>query len=321
MMQLPTGGGKTSIAAALLTGWLNEGDKAAWITHRNELSDQTCRVLNGAGVQATNMLDWPIDDPAPAMNGGVVILMAQTVAHRNRYDGVWTGYDSRDLLIIDEAHHAIAAGWERAINQWPGRVVGLTATPWRLSKREGFEHLFDHLVLGPQISDMQSNGWLADALVLMPDRNELILGGIPASNGEYNPRGIELANQDRPNVMTGGALQFWQGHAQDRQTIVYAVTVDHAVNLAAVFNNANVPAAAILGDTPREERSRRIRQFLDGELKALVNVAVATEGFDLPDAACVVMTRPTLSLASATSTCRRDGDTAARHAVPARSER
>ena len=176
-------------------------------------------------------------------------------------------------------------------------MIGLTATPWRLAKNEGFQHLFDCLILGPQIKDMQSNDWLADTQVLMPASDKLILGGQPASTGDYNESGIELANQDRPNVMTSGALEFWQAHSQDRQTIIYAVSVEHAANLATVFNNVNVPADVIFGNTPHEERAWRIRQFSDGELQVLINVAVATEGFDLPDAACVVLTRPTLSLA------------------------
>ena len=222
--------------------------------------------------------------------------MAQTVSRRNRYEGVWEKYNSADLLVIDEAHHATADGWERAINQWPGRVVGLTATPWRLAKHEGFRHLFDQLILGPQITKMQSDGWLAEAQALMPDGDELILGGIPASNGEYSETGIEAANRDRPLVMTGSALQFWQKRAGDRQTIVYAVSVGHAQNLAAVLKEAGIPAEVLLGDTPPAERARMIKQFQNGAIKALVNVAVATEGFDLPDAACVVMTRPTLSL-------------------------
>ena len=221
--------------------------------------------------------------------------MAQTVSLRNRCEGVWEEYNSKDLLVIDEAHHVAAPGGERAIDQWPGRVVGLTATPWRLAKTQGFNHLFDRLILGPQINDMQSNGWLANAQVLMPDSDELILGGVPASNGEYAESKIEGLNKDR-HIWTGGALEYWQEHAQDRQTIVYAVTTGHAEGLAAIFNNADVPAAVILGYTPSEVRAERIRQFSNGELKVLVNVAVATEGFDLPDASCIVLTRPTMSL-------------------------
>ncbi len=297
MLQLPTGGGKTRIAAALLDAWVNGGRKAAWLTHRTELADQTCRALNDAGVRATNTLTlpWPIGGPAPAMMGGVVIFMDRTVSNRNRYKSVWDEYSPADLLVIDEAHHAPAAGWKRTINQWPGSVVGLTATPWRLAKNQAFRQLFDCLILGPQINDMQSEGWLANAQVLMPAPEERILGG-HVDRGDYSESGIELANAGR-DIWTAGALRFWQDRAENRQTIVYAVSVEHANNLAAVFNNASVPAAVILGETSLEERAKRIKQFSDGELKVLVNKEVATEGFDLPEAACVVLARPTLSLA------------------------
>ena len=97
--------------------------------------------------------------------------------------------------------------------------------------------------------------------------------------------------------MTAGALRFWQFHAAERQTVVYAISRDHARNLAAVFNDAGIPAAVMLSDTPAQDRARAIESFGNGNLRVLVNVAVATEGFDLPDASCVVITRPTMSLA------------------------
>lgn len=296
MLQLPTGGGKTRIAATLLRWWLSNGSKAVWLTHRNELSDQTCHVLNRSGVHAVNSLPWVINRPAPSWEGGVVVLMAQTVSHRNRWDGVWDNYSDRNLLIIDEAHHARAAGWERAIKQWPGPVVGLTATPWRNSKTEGFKHLFDTLLLGPQIHELQSQGYLASANVKMPERGDIILPGEIIFAGDYSEPGIVQANQGK-DVWTAGAFRFWKQHARDRQTIVYAVSVDHAKNLAEVFRDGGEPAEVLLGDTPPDERRQNLRKFSDGELKVLVNVAVATEGFDLPDASCVVLARPTLSLA------------------------
>ncbi|MCY3690814.1 MAG: helicase-related protein [Chloroflexi bacterium] len=97
--------------------------------------------------------------------------------------------------------------------------------------------------------------------------------------------------------MTAGALAFWQRHTENRPTIAYAVSVDHAHNLAAVFNDAGIQAAVILGDTNREERDKAIAGFRDGSIRVLVNVIVATEGFDLPDASCVIIARPTMSLA------------------------
>ena len=297
MLQLPTGGGKTHIAGALLRRWLHNGRKAVWLTHRTELADQTCGMLADAGVSVISLKSWQSGHDAPSVPNGVVILMAQTVGRRTNRMQIWGKYKSGDLMVIDEAHHTTADGWQRAMKQWRGRVLGLTATPWRLSLNEGFDHLFDKLQCGPQVSKLQADDWLCQARVLMPKPEEIIRGGATDSIGEYSESGIEQANRDRPDVMTAGALRFWQSHAAGRQTVVYAISQDHARNLATVFNDAGIPTAVMLGDTLSQERADAITSFGDGSLRVLVNVAVATEGFDLPDASCVVITRPTMSLA------------------------
>lgn len=294
MMQLPTGGGKTVIAGAFLKEWLKGGRKAVWLTHRKELAAQTCDMLASANVAATVDTYWNSGDDAPARPNGVAILMAQTVSRRTARMDVWRNYDRDDLMIVDEAHHAAAVGWTRAMRQWPGRVLGMTATPWRLSEKEGFDHLFSSLICGPQVLKLQSGNHLCDAQVRMPSSEWVIQGGAVGMTGDFTDSGIEAANQN--NIMTAGALKFWQEHALDRQTIVYAVSVNHAHNLAAVFRDAGVPSAVILGETEGEDRASLISAFKYGMLKVLVNVAVATEGFDLPDASCIVITRPTKSL-------------------------
>ena len=295
MMQLPTGGGKTHIAAAMMVERLRDGVKAVWLTHRRELASQTEAMLHEAGIPATSNIRWSPGIEAPSIANGVVILMAQTVSRRTARANVWNVYNSSDLMIIDEAHHATAYGWARAINQWPGSALGLTATPWRLSQREGFNHLFNELVCGPQIAALQADGWLCQARVVSPPEQDRILGGQLDMTGDYSESGIEQANEDR-DIWTAGALQFWRQHGENRQTVVYAVSVRHARNLAGVFIDAGISAGVLLGDTPDAERGDLIERFKDGRLRVLVNVAVATEGFDLPDAACVVLTRPTMSL-------------------------
>ena len=299
MLQLPTGGGKTVIAGALLAEWLQNGRKAVWLTHRKELAEQTRGMLTDAGVPAITNVNWTPGEDVPAKAGGTVILMAQTVGRRNARREVWSRYGANDLLVIDEAHHATAAGWTRAIRQWLGPIVGMTATPWRLSEKEGFDHLFGDLLCGPQAADLQAldTPALCQAQVFAPPQERRIAGGAVDLTGDYTESGIEQANRDRPDIMTAGALAFWQRHANGRQTIVYAVSVDHAHNLAAVFNGSDIPAAVILGDTKREERDQSIAGFREGSIRVLINVIVATEGFDLPDASCVIIARPTMSLA------------------------
>ena len=297
MMQLPTGGGKTRIAGALLSDWLADGRKAVWLTHRKELSEQTRGHLTVDGVPAMTNIAWTSGSDAPAMPSGVVILMAQTVSRRIVRRDVWARYDACDLMVIDEAHHATAAGWERAIEQWPGPVLGVTATPWRMSRTEGFDHLFSELICGPQTKDLQEKGCLCRSQVVLPHTDRRIRGGKIDVAGDYTESGIEYANRDRPEVMTAGILRFWQAHARDRQTVAYAVSRGHAHNLVQVFNAAGVPAAILLGDTDRRSRQQAKEKFEDGRIRVLVNVAVATEGFDLPYASCVVIARPTESLA------------------------
>ena len=296
MLQLPTGGGKTVIAAHLLRDYLTGRRKAVWLTHRKELAEQTENMLFEAGISATSNIKWTPGTKAPRIANGAVILMAQTVGRRTIRiaDDVWGNYDGNDLMIIDEAHHAVAKGWERAIRQWPGKVLGMTATPWRLSKKDGFDHLFGDLILGPQVGELQNDEFLCQANVLVPGKDNLILGGKVASHLDYTEKGIEAANTKE--VMTARALNFWKEHVSDRQTIIYAVSIGHARNLAAVFNGSGIAAGLILGDTSPVNRTNAIEGFRTGKLKVLVNVAVATEGFDLPDASCIVIARPTKSL-------------------------
>ena len=294
MVQLPTAGGKTRLASAVLADWMTGGGKAVWLTHREGLSSQAYSALNAAGVRATNLLPWDVRDPAPGRSNWVAILMAQTVGKRVKFDNIWDEYNEHDLLVVDEAHHATAPKWEQAINLWPGRVLGLTATPWRLAKDQGFNHLFHHLICGPQIKELQQDGHLANARVLMPSEEELIKAGT-ISAGDFTATGIELANENY--IMTGFVREYWETHAQERQTLVYAVTVRHAQNLVAVFDDAGISAGYIESKTPDAERAQMIDRFKSGALRVLVNVDILTEGFDLPDADCVVMARPTMSLA------------------------
>ena len=295
MMQLPTGAGKTVIAAHLLRKRLTGGRKAVWITHRRELATQTREMLRcSAGVNVSPPSSWARGSPAPYLPNGVVIVMAQTTGRRAREANIWDRYGKDHYLIVDEAHHATASGWERTIRRWPGRVLGMTATPWRLSVNEGFDHLFSDLASGPQVSELQAEGFLCNATVVMPSDDRLIRGGEIGRIGDYTDRGIEEANL--PDVMTANALRFWREQTPNRQTIVYAVSVDHAHNLAAVFEDAGFAVAVMLGETPSDERADIIARFESGNLQVLINVAVATEGFDLPDASCVVIARPTTSL-------------------------
>ena len=90
MTQLLTGGGKTEIAGQLLKDRLADVRQAVWMTHRRELTEQTCERQTRANVSARVDKSWKPNVPdAPAMPGGVVILMAQTLGRRTAKGNVW----------------------------------------------------------------------------------------------------------------------------------------------------------------------------------------------------------------------------------------
>lgn len=86
-------------------------------------------------------------------------------------------------------------------------------------------------------------------------------------------------------------------YADGKKGIVYAVSIDHARNIAAYYSGKGLDAAAIDSHTPAAERGRMVEDFKTGRIRVLVNVDVFSEGFDCPDVEFVQMARPTLSLA------------------------
>ena len=93
MLQLPTGGGKTVIGGVLLAHWLADNRKAVWLTHRKELAERTRGMLTDAGISARTNIRWTLGTDAPAIAGGAVILMAQTVGRRTDKHRVWNRYN------------------------------------------------------------------------------------------------------------------------------------------------------------------------------------------------------------------------------------
>ena len=127
MMQLPTGGGKTIIAAHLLASYLSGARKAAWLTRGHRARGANPR--HAGGRRRRRRLACPASIPSAD---------AKRTARRHRSHGANRGTPcakSRrvervrpdDLLIIDEAHHAAADGYERAMKSWRGRVLGMGA--------------------------------------------------------------------------------------------------------------------------------------------------------------------------------------------------
>ena len=296
MAQSPTGSGKSAMACAVIRQWREDFPEARvfWVTHRRELIQQSADVLISEGVPA-----WAASADV-WKTGGMPMTMdtvvSSPVTFRNRGALQQTG--PNDLLVLDEAHHSTASTWAELLKQHQGPALGLTATPWRLSTREGFNHLYHGLVLGPQTADLINDGYLSSFRLFGPPIASLIAGEAAdrSSTGEFSE--AKVYQRYGKTILLDNALDIWERYGGSScQTLVYALTVQHGQNLTELWQEKGHSAAMIHAGTHVAERDATMKRYRAGDLQTLVNVGIATEGFDIPAIGCVLILRPTASLA------------------------
>jgi len=197
-----------------------------------------------------------------------------------------------DLLFIDECHHARARTYERLIASYPNPVIiGLTATPCRTDGR-GLGNLFETLIECPSVAALTKDGHLVPARVYAPTRPDLT--GVKVRLGDY----VETQLAERMNTarLVGDIVEHWHRLGEGRRTVVFTVNVAHSVHIRDEFRRSGVLAEHIDGRTPLEERKRSLAAFAAGTVDVVCNCAVLTEGWDRPEASCLILARPTKSL-------------------------
>jgi DNA repair protein RadD len=157
----PTGSGKTVLFLFIVTNALARGNRVLIIVHRQELIDQVTAALDAAGVMFGVIAGGYQERPLSK----VQVASVAALSHR-----LYRYADAFDLVIVDEAHHAIARSYRRVIEAMPkAKVLGVTATPQRGDGR-GLAPVFDHMVLGPDAAELIEAGHLSRFRVFVPEK-------------------------------------------------------------------------------------------------------------------------------------------------------
>ena len=290
MVQMPTGTGKTMVLAELVKRLMmrNEGIRILIVAHRRELIAQIKATVKRMGLNADNQL-------SVINNQTIIVESIQTISRR-----IATIEFAPSLVVIDEAHHALAKTYKMMWDAWPdARFLGLTATPCRLNGK-GFTDLFDVLVQSWDIPTFIKEKWLAtyDFVSIKADsRTQQLISSLKkrGADGDYQVKEMDAVLNKRPSIerLYNCVMEF----ARNRKGFVYAINIDHARSIAEHYQSQGVNAVAIDSHTPVKERERFISSFRSGGLQVLVNVDIFSEGFDCPDVEFIQLARPTLSLA------------------------
>lgn len=285
---LPTGGGKTWVAVMVSRKFRRRGSVVLVLTHREELIKQWLEAFEFDGVHKTTMGVIKADDERLRNGAMVQVASVQTLTRRDVVPNV-------GLVIVDEAHHVLADSWTSLVEQYPNaKTLGLTATPIRLDGR-GLKSAFDALVSGPMFSELERDGYLVAPRVFSKRAAIAGLEKIKIAEGDY-ARG-DLSRLMRDRALVGDIVQHWITHAANRRTVVFAVDRTHAKQIRAQFQTRGIAAEYVDALTSKANREAIQERLKTGTIRVVVNCEIFCEGWDRPEVKCVILARPTKSLA------------------------
>jgi superfamily II DNA or RNA helicase len=286
LLVLATGGGKTSCAAHLIQCALEKGKRSLFVAHRRELIEQCYGRLLTAGIAEANVGIIMAGDKRRRPHAPVQVASLDTLRARCK--------PPADLVIVDEAHRALAKSYRDLASEYPNAVhLGLTATPYRADGR-GLGDAYDALVVVASPKELIAKSFLVEPIVYTVPEHELPdLSGVRVKGGDYDEK--DLARAVDKQVLVGNIVEHWARRAGGMRTVVFAVSIEHSRHLAERFNAAGVASEHLDGWTPTAERDAILKRLEMGVTSVVSNVGVLCEGWDQPSVKCCILARPTKS--------------------------
>jgi len=276
VVQMPTGAGKTRLAAEIVSGALAKGNKVAFTVPAISLVDQTVEAFEAEGIDALGVIQASHERTHYGMP--VQVCSVQSLARR--------AFPEADVVVVDECHQQFEVV-KRWIAEKPGTVfVGLTATPWARGMTEDWQDL----VIPVRMQELIDARFLSPFRVYAPSHPDL--SGVKTIAGDYHEG--QLADVMGDAVLIADVVQTWKRLANWQPTLVFAVNRAHAAKLQKEFAAAGVQMGYCDAHVDRIERRVLFDQMARREIAGIVNVGTLTTGVDA-DVRCVVLARPTKS--------------------------
>lgn len=193
-------------------------------------------------------------------------------------------------------------------------VCGLTATPYRtdilwtreqdgtltstaslkMINRISRTPFFKNIVFKIETAELQKAGYLAPVKYYTDptDWRTLVLN---STGADFTVDSTERWARKRVQRILQ-AVKYSDG--KNKRTLIFCSTIKQATEARdLLLTELGIQAELVTGKTPTKERERLIAGFKAGDFKHMLNVGVFTTGFDVPVLDCIVLAKPTMSLA------------------------
>lgn len=274
LLVLATGAGKTSVAAEIIRLAREKNKKTLFIAHRQELIYQAHSRFANIGVDAGIIM------AGHKMNGyDIHVASIQTLIRRE--------HPPADIIFIDECHRIAGKSYRTVLENYPDAVhIGLTATPYR-SDLKPLGEFFDEIVAPVTMQQLIDDGFLVQPRYFGAKQD---FSKIKIKMGDYDNKQM-FEHVDKKVLYDGVVDKFKQfGYGK---TLVFCINIEHSKKTCEAFVNAGYKAIHLDCDTDTSTRKRILKEFASGEWQILSNVALFTEGFDLPAINTIIINRAT----------------------------
>lgn len=287
LLVMATGTGKTTVFGALAGSWRG---RVLVLAHRRELITQAAdrlAAMTGEYVEIEQANER-------ASTRARIVVASKDSLHPTRLQRF--SRDHFGLVIVDEAHHAVAETYTRITNYFEAaKILGVTATPDRLDEK-ALGQVFDSVAFVYEILEAINDKWLCPIVGQSCHVESFDISALRTKAGDVSDS--DLGGVVMRDEVMRAVVEETLARVEERPTIMFFPTVESAHIAAGVFN-ARDPGrwAAVDGSTDIDTRESILRRYKAGQLRGLCNVGVLTEGFDAPATAAIGIARPTKSRA------------------------
>ncbi|NLD50962.1 MAG: DEAD/DEAH box helicase family protein [Clostridiaceae bacterium] len=237
---------------------------------------------------------WPdarvriIDDYSSPLEGDVLIASIQGLHNRlSQFAPDHFGY-----IIIDEAHHAASPSYRQVISYFqPQFLLGLTATPER-HDQESIMELFKNEAHRLDLKTAVEIGELVPIRCVRIKTN-IDFSSVRVNGIRYNYRDLDncIHVPERNRLI----VETYLSHVPGQKAVVFCASVQHAAEVAQLFQESGINARLVEGRMKKQEREAVLDDYRQGLVKVLCACDMLNEGWDSPETAVLFMARPTLS--------------------------